>query len=410
MSPPFRSLPEEIFAVIIPGTQQTIDEDDVQAIVDAMHDPLLTTGPRVEEFENAFAQATDSRFAVAVNSGTAALHAAIHACGVGQSESARRPDEVIVPAISFVATSNVALYQNAKPVFADVEHDTIRIDVRDVEQKITSNTRAIVAMDYGGQPCDYAALRAIADKHQLMLVADACHSLGGSMGVRSVGSLADCSCFSLHPAKQITAGEGGVITTDDQELAAKMRAFRNHGIGSNHRQRQKQATHRYTMETLGYNYRLTDIQCALGISQLKKLNTFTGLRNEVAAAYDDLLQGCEFLSPLRTVACVQHARHLYVVKWNSAASGITRDEAFGMLRDRGIGVNVHYQPIYQQPYYEREIAKENIGDPRCPVADEVYESILSLPVFPGMTLRQINYVVESLHEIAAGAELLRRAA
>lgn len=392
----------------IPGTRQTIEEDDVQAIADAMRESLLTTGPRVEEFENAFAKATKTRFAVAVNSGTAALHAAIHACGVRREDSA--DDEVIVPAISFVATSNVALYQGAKPVFADVEADTLRIDVQDVERKITSNTKAIIAMDYGGQPCDYAALRAIADKHRLMLIADACHSLGGSLGSRRVGSLADCSCFSLHPAKQITCGEGGMITTDDQDLAMEMRAFRNHGIGSNHRQRQKQATHRYTMETLGYNYRLTDVQSALGLSQLKKLADFTRRRNEVAAVYDDLLQGCEFLKPLATVPGIKHARHLYVVKWNEEACGLSRDEAFRQLRDRGIGVNVHYQPIYQQPYYQRLIESNEIDAATCPVADEAYESILSLPVFPTMTLREISYVVESLHEVAATAGLLGRAA
>lgn len=392
----------------IPGTRQTIEEDDVQAIADAMRESLLTTGPRVEEFENAFAKATKTRFAVAVNSGTAALHAAIHACGVRREGSA--DDEVIVPAISFVATSNVALYQSARPVFADVEADTLRIDVQDVERKITSNTKAIIAMDYGGQPCDYAALRGIADKHRLMLIADACHSLGGSLGSGRVGSLADCSCFSLHPAKQITCGEGGMITTDDQDLAMEMRAFRNHGIGSNHRQRQRQATHRYTMEALGYNYRLTDVQSALGLSQLKKLKNFTRRRNEVAAVYDDLLQGCDFLAPLATVPGIKHARHLYVVKWNEEACGISRDEAFGQLRERGIGVNVHYQPIYQQPYYQGLIEANEIDAANCPVADKAYESILSLPVFPTMTLREISYVVESLHEVAATAGLFGRAA
>ena len=392
----------------IPGTRQTIDEDDVQAIADAMRESLLTTGPRVEEFENAFAKATGSRFAVAVNSGTSALHAAVHACGLRRDEDSKA--EVIVPAISFVATSNVALYQGAKPVFADLEPDTLRIDVQDVERKITPNTKAIIAMDYGGQPCEYASLRAIADKHQLMVIADACHSLGGSIGAQPVGSLADCSCFSLHPAKQITSGEGGMITTDDQELATEMRAFRNHGIGSNHRQRQKQATHRYTMEALGYNYRLTDIQSALGLSQLKKLAEFTRLRNKVAAVYDDLFQDCEFLQPLKTVAGVMSARHLYVVKWDEESSGVSRDEAFRALRDRGIGVNVHYQPIYQQPYYQRLIENEEIAVPFCPVADRCYESILSLPVFPSMTLREISYVVESVHEVATSAELLRRVA
>ena len=392
----------------IPGTRQTIDEDDVQAIADAMRESLLTTGPRVEEFENAFAKATKTRFAVAVSSGTAALHAAIHACGVHRGDS--NFDEVIVPAISFVATSNVALYQGAKPVFADVESDTLRIDPNDVERKITSNTKAIIAMDYGGQPCDYAALRAIADKHQLMVIADACHSLGGSFGSGRVGSLADCSCFSLHPAKQITCGEGGMVTTDDQELAAEMRAFRNHGIGSNHRQRQKQATHRYTMEALGYNYRLTDVQSALGLSQLKKLTDFTRRRNEVASVYDDLLMTCDFLKPLTTVSGVNHARHLYVVKWSEEASGVSRDEAFRALRDKGIGVNVHYQPIYQQPYYQQLIAANEIDAVSCPVADKAYESILSLPVFPTMTLREISYVVECLHEVASGASVLRRTA
>jgi perosamine synthetase len=394
--------------VKIPGTRQTIDEDDVQAIADAMRDNLLTTGPRVEEFENAFAKTVGSRFAVAVNSGTSALHAAVHACGIGGDEPTT--DEVIVPAISFVATSNVALYCNARPVFADVEADTLRIDPQDVERKITPNTKAIIAMDYGGQPCDYAALRAIADKHRLMLISDACHSLGGSLGARAVGSLADCTCFSLHPAKQITCGEGGMITTDDQELAATMRAFRNHGIGSNHRQRQRQVTHRYKMESLGFNYRLTDIQSALGLSQLGKLAEFTRKRNEVACVYDDLFESCEFLTPLKTVSGLQHARHLYVVKWNEEAAGVSRDDAFCLLRDKGIGVNVHYQPIYQQPYYQRRIQCQAIDVPHCPVADQVYETILSLPVFPAMTLRESSYVVESLHEIATASELMGRVA
>lgn len=392
----------------IPGTRQTIDEDDVQAIASAMCDNLLTTGPRVEEFENSFAKAAGTRFAVAVNSGTAALHAAVHACGVGGDM--QTDDEVIVPAISFVATANVALYCKAKPVFADLEPDTLRIDVGDVERKITSNTKAIVAMDYGGQPCDYAGLRDLADRHRLMLISDACHSLGGSVGARPVGSLADCTCFSLHPAKQITCGEGGMVTTDDQDLAAAMRAFRNHGIGSNHRQRQREVTHRYRMEELGYNYRLTDIQSALGLSQLKKLTQFTNRRNEVADVYDDLFASSEFLTPLKTVPGVRNARHLYVVKWNEEACGVSRDEAFGQLRDLGVGVNVHYQPIYQQPYYQRKIERNEIDAPNCPKADVAYESILSLPVFPGMTLREISYVVESAHAVATGVELARRVA
>lgn len=393
----------------IPGGKQTIDVSDVKAVLAALQSDYLTTGPRVEQFETAFAKAVDARFAVAVNSGTAALHAAMHAGGVGDSEVGC-DDEVIVPAISFVATANAVLYQNAKPVFADVEPHTLRIDVADVQRKITSKTRAIVAMDYGGQPCDYAELRSIADQHGLMLIADACHSLGGSYGARPVGTLADFSCFSLHPVKQITSGEGGVITTDDQDCAAAMKTFRNHGIASNHRQREKQVTHQYAMESLGFNYRLTDLQCALGMSQLSKLHDFTRRRNEIAARYDDQLQDAPFASPLQTVAGIEHARHLYVVRWNSIATGVTRDEAFQQLRQSGIGANVHYQPIYQHPFYRRLILRGDLQAANCPVADEVYESILSLPIFPLMTDEQVDAVVQQLTAIASVTTVRRKVA
>ena len=395
----------------IPGCKQSIDEDDIRAVVAALNDNLLTTGPRVEEFESHFAKVADTRCAVAVNSGTAALHVAMYACEIGSPGFGDSIDEVIVPAISFVATANAVLYRNATPVFADVEHDTLRIDVQDVKRKITSRTRAIVAMDYGGQPCDYEALRYIADQHGLMLISDACHSLGGSLGARSVGSLADCSCFSLHPAKQITSGEGGVVTTDDQQLAMRMRAFRNHGIGSDHRQRQKQATHQYRMETLGFNYRLTDIQCALGLSQLSKLGHFTRRRNEIASQYDQLLSDIEFVEPLKNITGAEHARHLYVVHWNENVAGMNRDKAFAQLRRRGIGVNVHYQPIYQQSYYRDLIDREKIPVPGCTVADNAYRSILSLPIFVDMSPAQVQSVVDALLDVAnSGSARSRRAA
>ena len=384
----------------IPGTRQTIDQADIDAVTVALQSDFLTTGPGVTEFENAFATATDSRFAVAVNSGTAALHAAMFATGVGELSGGLETDEVIVPAISFVATANAVLYQNAKPVFADVESDTLRIDVDDVQRKITSRTKAIIAMDYAGQPCDYAALRELADRHRLLLIADACHSLGAQVGARKVGSLADVTCFSLHPAKQITTCEGGVATTDDKEVASRIRAFRNHGIPTDHRARERKITHQYSMESLGYNCRLSDVQCALGLSQLGRLAEFTAKRNRLASLYDSLLADCGFAAPLRTEDSVDHARHLYVVAWNQDAAGCDRDQAFDSLRRQGIGVNVHYRPIYDHPYYQRLIARGQIQSPQCHVADDVYGRVLSLPIFPTMTEKEVCLVVDTLKSVA----------
>ncbi len=389
----------------IPGTRQTIDQGDLDAVTCALQRDLLTTGPGVAEFESAFAQATGARFAVALNSGTSALHAAVCAAGIGESSGGSAEDEVIVPAISFVATANAVLYQNAKPVFADVESNTLRIDPADVRRKITSRTKAILAMDYAGQPCDYAALQEIADQHGVLLLADACHSLGGKVSAnhstKKVGSLADVSCFSLHPAKQITSCEGGVATTNDESLAARMKAFRNHGISTDHRAREKRITHQYAMESLGYNYRLSDVQSALGLSQLHRLEKFTARRQHLAGLYDSLLGECDFVAPLESDAADGHARHLYVVKWKPEIAGCSRDQAFTAMRKSGIGVNVHYQPIFEQPYYQRLIVKGAIEAARCPTARQVYSQILSLPIFPTMTQAEVHDVVSSLKSVAA---------
>jgi len=400
---------------MLPYGKQTIEKDDVAAVLEALQSDWLTTGPKVAEFETAFAAATSTRHAVAVSSGTAALHAAMVAANIGSSNSkgefrsngAGNPkngsfsnegsiDEVIVPAITFAATSNAAIYCGAKPVFADVDPDTLLIDPTDVERKITPNTRAIVAMDYGGQPCDYAALRYLADKHNLILIADACHSLGASAGAQAVGSLADLTCFSLHPIKQITSGEGGMIVTNDGNAALAMKQFRNHGITTDHRQREKMSQHQYAMETLGFNYRLTDIQCALGLSQLSKLKRFVRRRNDVARFYGSMLSSVDHVTPLSNRPGIEHGYHLFVVRWNEAATGVSRDEAFDMLRDRGIGVNVHYQPVYQHPYYKQRFGEQ---DGCCPNAEAAYQQILSLPIFPSITETDIRQVVGELISI-----------
>lgn len=387
--------------MMLPYGKQTIDKDDIEAVLEVLQSDWLTTGPKVEEFEAAFAAATGSDCAVAVSSGTAALHTAMFGAGVGCHVG----DEVIVPGITFVASANAAIYLGAKPVFADVDPDTLLIDPNDVRNKITPRTKAIVSMDYGGQPCDYAALRAIADEHNLVLIADACHSLGASVGQgedsQPVGSLADFNCFSLHPIKQITSGEGGMITTNRADAAAKMQNFRNHGISTDFVQRQELSQHQYAMESLGFNYRLTDIQCALGLSQLDKLQRFTRRRNDIARFYRALLSDVAHVEPLEVKQGVTNSYHLFVIRWNSTASGISRDQAFKLMREREIGVNVHYQPVYQHPFYV-QVYGDQSGC--CPNAERAYDEILSLPIFPGMVEADVRRTVEELQNIASTAD------
>ena len=263
----------------IPYGRQQIDEDDIAAVVDVLRSDWLTTGPMVDKFEQAVADYTGAKYAVAVSSGTAALHAAMFAIGIGPG------DEVIVPPMTFVATANAVVYQGGTPVFVDIEAETLLINPDLIEEKITPRTKAIIAVDYAGQPCDYDALREIADQHNLFLVADACHSLGAKYKGRKVGTLADLTVFSFHPVKPITTGEGGMVVTDNAEWTEQIRRFRNHGITSDHRQRQEQRTWHYEMTALGRNYRLSDIQCALGVTQLGNLQKNIEKRQRIANRY-----------------------------------------------------------------------------------------------------------------------------
>jgi perosamine synthetase len=368
---------------MLPYGKQTIEEDDIQAVVAALRSDWLTTGPTIDLFETAFADQVHARHAVAVSNGTAALHAAMHAIEIGPG------DEVILPAITFVATANAVLYQGGRPVFAEVDPHTMLVDVDDIARKITPRTKAIIAVDYAGQPCDYSRLGELALRHHLILVADACHSLGASYQGRPVGSLADLTCFSLHPVKPITTGEGGIVTTNNRRWSERIRQFRNHGISSDFRQRTAAGTFEYSMVDLGFNFRLTDIQAALGMSQLKKLRRFTNRRREIAVQYDRMLAGSE-IRPLVVSAECNPAYHLYVVRWPETRFGLSRDGAFQILRRNGIGANVHYQPVYLHPYYQQ------LGYPRglCPVAEEVYQSCLSLPIFPSLHNNDVARVVQ----------------
>lgn len=372
---------------MLPYSQQTITDDDIQAVVGVLRSDWLTTGPMVERFERAVAERVGGAEAVAVSSGTAALHAAAFALGLGPG------DEVIVPAMTFAATANCVVYQGATPIFADVDPATLLLGPAQVEARLTPRTRAIIAVDYAGQPCDYDALRAVARRHGLALVADASHALGAADQGRPVGSLADLSTFSLHPVKPITSGEGGLITTDDRNLALRMRQFRNHGITTDHRQRAAVDSWHYEMVALGYNYRLTDLQCALGLSQLAKLDAWTARRQEIADRYDRLLAATAGLRPLAVRGGVSHARHLYVVRIDRETAGLDRAELFAALRAAGIGAAVHYIPVHLHPFYrDRFGARPGL----CPVAEAAYEEILSLPLFPAMTDAEVDFVVATI--------------
>jgi len=371
----------------LPYGRHCIDEDDIREVVRTLRSDWLTTGPAVEEFERAFASYTGARHAVAVANGTAALHAAMFALGIGPG------DEVIVPPLTFAATANCVVYQGATPVFADVVPDTLLLDPACVDKKITPRTKAIIAVDYAGQPCAYDALRGMARAHGLALVADACHALGATYKGRRAGALADLSTFSFHPVKPITTCEGGMVTTDDPDLARRMRIFRNHGITTDHRERAQSGTCFYEMTDLGYNYRLSEVQCALGISQLRKLPAWVARRQQIAQQYDRAFEAASAMRPLRTRAEVSHAYHLYVV---SVAFG--RDALISALREKGIGANVHYIPVHLHPYYRQ---RYQLRPGLCPVAEKAYEHIVSLPIFPQMTDADVSRVTSAVELICA---------
>ena len=372
----------------LPYGKQEIGDADIKAVVEALCSGWLTTGPRVSEFEKVFAAHCGAGEGVAVNSGTAALHCAMRAIGVAPG------DEVIVPAITFAASANAAVYEGATPVFADVEADTLLIDPASVATRITSRTKAIVAVDYAGQPADYNALRAIAKDRGIALVADACHAPGATYQGRKVGTLADVSWFSFHPVKHLTTCEGGMTVTDDAAMAAHMRRFRNHGIDSDHRSREKAGAHAYDMVELGFNYRLPDVQCALGLAQLSRLTGWVASRQKIAGWYAEALAGMAEVTPLSLHRDRTHAYHLYVVK---LADGIDRDRVFARLRAEGIGANVHYAPVHLHSFYR----SRGYGPGLAPAAEAVSQQILTLPMFPAMTRADVARVAGALTRATA---------
>lgn len=371
---------------MIPYGHQSIDNEDINAVIQVLKSDWLTTGPCIEQFENALNRYTGSKYAVAVNSATSALDIAIQSCRLSHGA------EVITTPFTFAATSNAILFNGHTPVYADIERETRNISPDSIRQQITDRTKAILYVDYAGQPCDIQEIQEIAQEYNLILIEDAAHALGSSYQNKKVGTFADITIFSFHPVKPVTTGEGGVAITDDAEIAERMRLLRSHGIKKNiSQQKNPETAWKYDMVMLGRNYRMTDIQAALGLSQLKKLNSFISKRNKLAALYNEKLSDVPFLEIPRTKPSVLHGWHLYTVLVN----GLPRDSVFGFLRNRDIGVNVHYIPTYQLSYYRKHIP---INSSNYPVTEEVFQKILTLPLYPGMTDADVDTVVERIKE------------
>jgi perosamine synthetase len=379
-------------ATYLPYGRQSIDEVDIQAVVEVLRSDWLTTGPKVGEFEEAFAARVGAKHAVSVSSGTAALHAAAFAAGL------KAGDEAITTPLTFAATANCVLYQGATPVFADVSGDTLNLDPEQVAKKISPKTRAILPVDYSGHPADLTAITKLARQHGLIVIEDACHALGAEYRGRRVGSLADMTVFSFHPVKHITTGEGGMVTTDDQKLAEKLRRFRNHGISSDARQRQSAGQWHYEMVLLGFNYRLSDLVCALGIEQLRRLDGNLVRRREIAAAYTAGFREIPGVIAPAVRADANPAWHLYPIRLALEKLTVGRAEIFRALRAENIGVNVHYIPVHLHPYYREQFGYKG-GE--FQVAEDAYERLISLPMFHGMTDQDVEDVICAVRKVMA---------
>lgn len=376
---------------LLPYGRQSVDEDDIRAVEEVLRSDWLTTGPKVGEFEESFAACVGARYAVAVSSGTAALHAAAFAAGLGPG------DEAITTPLTFAASANCVLYQGATPVFADVQPDTLNISPAQIEAKITPRTRALIPVDYTGQPADLEEINEMAARRGLVVIEDAAHALGATYKGKRVGALFPLTVFSTHPVKHITSGEGGLVTTDDPQLAGRLRIFRNHGITSEARERQEKGGWFYEMVALGYNYRLTDVQCALGLSQLSRLDRWLERRRAIADRYRRVFGEIEEIEmPLVRPDRVP-AWHLFVVLLRLDRLRVGRAEVFKALRAENIGVNVHYIPVPWHPYYQK------IGYRRgeWPAAESAYERLLSLPMFAAMSDADVDDVIEAVNKVIA---------
>ena len=377
---------------LLPYGHQWIDEEEIKAVSEVLHLDWITQGPKVAEFEKEFAKYVGARYAVAVNSGTAALHAA---CFAAQLE---KGDEAITTPITFAASANCVLYQGGTSVFADIKEDTLNIDPKEIKKKINQKTKALIPVDFTGLPVDLEEMQEIARKYNLIIIEDASHALGATYKDSKIGNISDMTVFSFHPVKHITTGEGGMITTNNNEYYERLKLFRTHGITKD---KDKLLNYDgpwyYEMQELGYNYRLTDFQCALGLSQLNKIDRIMQRRIEIAQKYNSEFQDMlEITIPQINPADSTPAWHIYVIQLNLEKLEVDRREIFEALRVENIGVNVHYIPIHLQPYYQKRFGY-HFGD--FPKAEVYYSRAITLPIFPMMSGKDIDDVIKAVKKV-----------
>ncbi|WDV46155.1 UDP-4-amino-4,6-dideoxy-N-acetyl-beta-L-altrosamine transaminase [Clostridiaceae bacterium M8S5] len=369
----------------IPYGKQWIDEEDIKAVIEILKADYITTGPKVAEFEQKFASYVGAKYAVAISNGTAALHAACHAAGI------REGDEVITSPITFAASANAVIYCKGTPVFADINTETYNIDVEDIKRKITNKTKAIIPVHFTGQPCDMDELLKLADEYNLKIIEDASHALGATYKDSMIGCISDMTTFSFHPVKHITTGEGGMITTNNKELYEKLSLFRTHGITRNINTSDLGDWY-YEQVDLGYNYRITDIQCALGISQLSKIESFVERRRAIAKKYDEELSKIDEIIVPYQDKNTKSSYHLYVIKLKLDRLKVGRKHIFDELKKSGIGVNVHYIPVYYHPYYKELGYVKGL----CEKAEELYDRMITIPLYPQMSDSDVEQVINAL--------------
>ncbi len=372
--------------------RQWIEDDDIAAVDEVLKGDFITCGPKVDEFEEALCRFTGAKHAVAVNSGTSALHCACIAAGIGPG------DEVITTPITFAASANCVLYCGAKPVFADIDPDNWNISPESIEKCITDKTKAVIAVDYTGQAVDADAIRKICVEHGLVFIEDAAHSIGTSYKGKMVGTLADMTTFSFHPVKTITGGEGGAILTDDDELYKRLVLAHAHGI-THDESMMEDLPHEgpwyYEMVSLGYNYRMTDFQAALLISQLSKIGRFAKRRGEISAAYDAAFKDIPEIIPQKEIPGSDTVRHLYVLKLDLSRLNCTRREFFDAMSAENVQCQVHYVPVYYFPYYKKLGYEKGL----CPEAEKFYSAIMSIPLYPKMTDKDIEDTIHAVKKL-----------
>ncbi|WP_235960539.1 UDP-4-amino-4,6-dideoxy-N-acetyl-beta-L-altrosamine transaminase [Paenibacillus silvestris] len=376
---------------LLPYGRQWIDDTDIESVIQTLKSPFLTQGPRIKEFENSVAQYVGAKYAVSFSNGTAALHGACFAAGIGEG------DEVITTPMTFAASANCVRYCGGTVVFADIESDTYNIDKFKIKSLLTPKTKAIIPVDFTGQPADMDEIMELARDRNLVVIEDAAHSLGADYKGRKVGSIADMTMFSFHPVKHVTTGEGGIITTNSLEYYEKLLLFRSHGITRDKDllEHKNEGDWYYEMHELGFNYRITDIQAALGSSQLSKLDGFVARRKAIAQQYNEAFaMNATLITPFQK-SDRESSWHLYIIQLKLDELKVGRKEVFDALRKENIGVNVHYLPVHYHPYYKNLGYEKGIAD----VAETLYQGIISLPLFPAMLDSDIQDVVNAVEKV-----------